>query len=42
MGTREAEPGGFFKVVESMVTKMSKKQMEKEFNTLKEMLEGDG
>ena len=30
MGTREAEPGGFFKVVESMVTKMSKKHMEKD------------
>ncbi len=42
MGTREAEPGGFFKVVESMVTKMRVKQIEKEFNTLKEMLEGDG
>ena len=42
MGTREAEPGGFFKVIESMVTKMRVKQMEKEFNTLMEMMEGDG
>ena len=42
MGTREAEPGGFFKVIESMVTKMRVKQMEKEFHTLMEMMEGDG
>jgi len=42
MGTREAEPGGFFKMAESLVIKMGMKQMEKEFNTLKEMLEGDG
>ncbi len=38
----EGEIGGFFKMAESLVIKMGMKQIEKDFNTLKEMLEGDG
>ena len=38
----ESEIGGFFKMAESLVMKMGMKQIEKDINTLKEMLEGDG
>ena len=38
----EGEIGGFFKVAESMVIKMGMKQIEKDFNTLKELMEGEG
>ena len=38
----EGEVGGFFKMAESLVMKMGMKQIEKDINILKEMLEGDG
>lgn len=38
----EGEVGGFFKMAESLVLKMGMKQIEKDFNTLKEILEADG
>jgi len=38
----EGEIGGFFKMAESLVIKMGMKHIEKDINTVKEMLEGDG
>lgn len=35
----EAEAGGFFKIAEGLVGKQLKKQMEKDFETLKQVLE---
>jgi carbon monoxide dehydrogenase subunit G len=38
----EGEIGGFFKVAESVVIKIAKKQMEKQFERLKTLLEAQG
>ena len=36
----EGEPGGFFRLAEPLVVKVVKKQMEGDFSTLKEIVEG--
>jgi hypothetical protein len=38
----EGEPGGFFKLAEPIVGRAAERQMKNDFETLKDLLEGDG
>jgi hypothetical protein len=40
--TLEGEPGGFFKLAEPIVARTSKRQVQSDFETLKEILEARG